>query len=584
MLTILWLVPAIAAVGVLAVPAAKPELAKRLGLGGTLVVLGVAIILAVRFDAGGPRYQFTEVVTWIPSFGARYELGLDGIGLVLVLLTAVLLPLLVLAGWHDADYSGSLDHAGGRPQKGPHTYLALTLAVEAMVLMSFVATDVLLFYIVFEAMLIPMYFLIGGFGTGGRIGAAAAVKFLLYNLFGGLIMLAAVIGLYVVTDTSGIGADGGGTFSLPVIADAVADGRLHAGPGILALLFGGFLFAFAVKAPLWPLHSWLPDSAVAATPATAVLMMAVVDKVGTFAMLRYCLQLFPDASQTFAPPVITLAVVGIVYGAVLAIGQTDVMRLIAYTSISHFGFIILGVFALTSQAQSGATLYMVNHGIATAALFLVAGFLVSRRGSRRIADYGGVATVAPVLAGTFLVSGLATLSLPGLGPFISEFLVLVGSFTRYPVAAIAATSALVLSAIYILLTYQRMMGGPPKPVEGPGAARRGITDLGLRERVVVAPMLALLLVLGFWPQPALAVIGPAVTHTLHTVGVDDPAPQPVVCREDGCAVSGARSTPGGVGVDHESAAITLSAAWPDRRSHHRIPATHLRDTPPGDQR
>ncbi len=249
-------------------------------------------------------------------------------------------------------------------------------------LISFVALDILLFYVFFEAMLIPMYFLIGGFG--GEHRSKAAVKFLLYNLFGGLVMLAAVVGLYVVTAQSD--AFEAGTFDFRAIVAAVSSGELAVNPAILNALFLGFMFAFAVKAPLWPFHRWLPDAAVESTPATAVLMMAVVDKVGTFGMLRYCLQLFPDASTYFRPLVITLAVIGIVYGAVLAIGQTDVMRLIAYTSISHFGFIILGIFVMTSQGQSGSTLYMVNHGISTAALFLIAGFLVSRRGTR--ADRG----------------------------------------------------------------------------------------------------------------------------------------------------------------------------------------------------
>ena len=523
-LTLLWLLPAVVAVAVLAVPAERPEVAKWLGLGGSLVVAGVAIGLAIAFNPDGARFQFVTDVSWIPSFGARYELGLDGIGLVLILLTTILTPVLLLAGWKDADYSGSLDHSGGKRQKGPQTYISLILAVQAMVIMSFVATDVLLFYIVFEAMLIPMYFLIGGFGTGPN-RSAAAVKFLLYNLFGGLLMLAAVIGLYVVTAQSSIGDDGRGTFSLTTISTAVSEGRISAGPGVMMLLFGGFMLAFAIKAPLWPLHSWLPDSAVAATPASAVLMMAIVDKVGTFAMLRFCLQLFPDASKTFAPLIIALAVIGILYGAALAIAQTDVMRLIAYTSISHFGFIVLGIFAMTTQAQSGATLYMVNHGISTAAIFLIAGFLVSRRGSRQIADYGGVAKVAPVLAGSFLIAGLAALSLPGLSPFISEFLVLVGTFTRYPVAAIAASLALVLAAIYVLWTYQRMMGGSPHPVEGPGAARRSIADLGLRERFVVAPLIALLLVFGFFPQPLLDLVNPGVAHTATTAGYTDPAPE-----------------------------------------------------------
>ena len=247
-------------------------------------------------------------------------------------------------------------------------------------------------------------------------------------------------------------------------------------------------------------------------------MMAVMDKVGTFGMLRYCLPLFPDSAALFRPVVIALAVFGIIYGALLAIGQTDVMRLIAYTSISHFGFIIVGIFAMTSQGQSGSTLYMVNHGISTAALFLIAGFLVSRRGTRAISAYGGVQKVAPVLAGTFLVAGLATLAMPGLAPFISEFLVLIGTFTRYPVLAVLAAAALVLSAVYVLWTYQRMMNGPL--AEG----NRNLTDLRARELVVVTPLIALLLVLGVYPKVALDVINPAVNHTLTLIDQPDPVP------------------------------------------------------------
>ncbi len=261
--------------------------------------------------------------------------------------------------------------------------MALTLTIESMVLISVISLDVLLFYVFFEAMLIPMYFLIGGFG-GGAHRSRAAVKFLLYNLFGGLIMLAAVIGLYVVT-----AENGSGTFDFRQIVAAVSTGSLGASSGVLKALFLGFMFAFAIKAPLWPFHRWLPDAAVESTPATAVLITAVMDKVGTFGMLRYCLQLFPDASTYFRPAIVTLAVIGVIYGAIVAIGQTDIMRLIAYTSISHFGFIIVGIFVMTSQGQSGATLYMLNHGISTAAVFLIAGFLISRRGTRSIAAYGG---------------------------------------------------------------------------------------------------------------------------------------------------------------------------------------------------
>ncbi|MFI5717315.1 NADH-quinone oxidoreductase subunit M [Nocardia sp. NPDC051750] len=529
-LTVLWLLPLVGAAVVLLLPAAQRLVARWVGLVFAVATLGVALGIAVAFRPGGEQFQFVESHTWIPAFGAGYTLGVDGIALVLVLLTAGLVPLLIIAGWHD-------DREVGSGKRVAHTYIALTLLVEAMVLVSFLALDILLFYVFFEAMLIPMYFLIGGFGPRTdnahvrQQRSRAAVKFLLYNLFGGLIMLAAVIGLYVLTVRENLGADGAGTFDLRLVVEAANSGQLGAGPAVLNALFLGFLFAFAVKAPLWPLHTWLPDAAVAATPSSAVLMMAVVDKVGTFGMLRYCLLLFPAATDTYAPLVIVLAVIGILYGALLAIGQTDVMRLIAYTSISHFGFIVLGIFAMTSQAQTGATLYMVNHGLSTAALFLIAGFLVSRRGSRVIADYGGVQKVAPVLAGTFFIAGLATLSLPGLAPFVSEFMVLIGTFSRYQVAAVLATGALVLAAIYVLWLYQRMMTGPVTK------GNEGLRDLVPRELVVVVPLVGALIFFGVYPKPVLDFIDPAVNQTLTTIGSVDPPP-PVPAQPEAANTGG----------------------------------------------
>jgi NADH-quinone oxidoreductase subunit M len=502
-LSVLWLLPLAGAVVAIVVPPGWRQLAKWLGLAVAVAVLVIAIVITARFHTGGAAYQFVESHPWIPAFGAGYTLGVDGIAVVLVLLTAVLVPLLMLAGWND----------GGERARGTQGYVALTLTVESMVLISLVSLDVLLFYVFFEAMLIPMYFLIGGFGDGAN-RSRAAVKFLLYNLFGGLIMLAAVIGLYVVT-----AHHGSGTFDFREIVTAVSSGSLGVSPAVLKALFLGFMFAFAVKAPLWPFHGWLPDAAVESTPATAVLMMAVMDKVGTFGMLRYCLQLFPDASTYFRPLIVVLSVIGVVYGAVVAIGQTDIMRLIAYTSISHFGFIILGIFVMTTQGQSGSTLYMVNHGLSTAAVFLIAGFLISRRGTRSIAEFGGVQKVAPVLAGTFLVSALATLSLPGLAPFISEFLVLVGTFNRYWLAAAFGATALVLSSIYMLWLYQRVMTGPV------AQGNERVRDLVPREVVVVAPLIALLLVLGVYPKPVLDIINPAVGNTMTTIGQQDPAPR-----------------------------------------------------------
>ncbi|WP_197283690.1 NADH-quinone oxidoreductase subunit M [Mycobacterium sp. Marseille-P9652] len=507
-LSVLWLVPLAGAVLIILLPPAARGLAKWAGLVFGVLTLAVAIVVTAGFKTGGATYQFVESHPWIPAFGAGYTLGVDGIAVVLVLLTAVLIPLLQVAGWNDGD---GANRSNSRP-RAVHAYIALTLAIESMVLVSVVALDVLLFYVFFEAMLVPMYFLIGGFGQGpGR--SRAAMKFLLYNLFGGLIMLAAVIGLYVVTSEHG-----SGTFDFRDIVAGVASGRYGADPAVFKALFLGFMFAFAIKAPLWPFHRWLPDAAVEATPAAAVLMMAVMDKVGTFGMLRYCLQLFPGASTYFRPLIVVLAVIGVIYGAVVAIGQKDIMRLIAYTSISHFGFIILGIFVMTSQGQSGSTLYMLNHGLSTAAVFLIAGFLISRHGSRSIADYGGVQKVAPVLAGTFLVSAMATLSLPGLAPFVSEFLVLVGTFNRYWLAAAFGVTALVLSAIYMLWLYQRVMTGPVRD----GNERIG--DLRARELLVVAPLIALLFGLGVYPKPVLELINPAVANTMTTIGQHDPAP------------------------------------------------------------
>lgn len=522
LLTVTAAVPAAGAVLTAAVPAARRGAAKWLALLVSLVTLALAVLIAVRFEPGGARYQLTESHAWISDFGVRYELGVDGIGVALIALTALLMPFIILAGWHDADPLETRS-SRWRPTQG---FFALILLVEAMVVISFEATDVFVFYIFFEAMLIPMYFLIGGFGDRAHAGtdenaaaqrSYAAVKFLLYNLAGGLIMLAAVIGLYVVA----------GNFSLQEITAARAAGTLDMATSTERLLFLGFFFAFAVKAPLWPLHTWLPNAMGEATAPVAVLITAVVDKVGTFAMLRFCLGLFPEASKWATPVILVLALISIVYGALLAVGQRDIKRLVAYASISHFGFIIMGIFAMTSQGQSGATLYMVNHGISTAALMLVAGFLISRRGSRLIADYGGVQKVAPVLAGTFLISGLATLSLPGLAPFVSEFLVLVGTFTRYPVVGVIATIGIVLAALYTLVLYQRTMTGPVKEEV------RAMPDLRLREVLVVAPLIALLIGLGVYPKPLTEIVNPAVKHTMSDVKRTDPKPEVAVEAKNG---------------------------------------------------
>ena len=505
-LTVLGAVPLVGSVAVLAVPKGKALLAKQIALLATLVTLVVAVVMAFRFKKGGERFQFVESHQWIKAFHINYGLGVDGIALVLIVMAAVLMPVVILASWNDADEQ---ENQGRRSVRA---YFALLLVLETMMIGVFAATDLFLFYVFFEAMLIPMYFLIGSYGGPQR--SYAAVKFLLYSLFGGLFMLAALIGLYVAAGNH----LGTGTFDFNTLANAVASGKLGLSPGLAKALFLGFFIAFAVKAPLFPFHTWLPDAAAEATPGSAVLLVGVLDKVGTFGMLRYCLELFPGASRFFTPMVLVLAVIGTIYGALLAIGQTDIKRLIAYTSISHFGLITLGVFAMTSRGQSGASLYMVNHGLSTGALFIVAGFLISRRGSQLVDDYGGVQKVAPVLAGTFLVAGLSSLALPGMSSFVSEFLVVVGTFERYKAVAIIGTTAIVLAAIYILWLYQRTMTGPLR------AGLEGMKDLKVREVAAVGPLLALIIVLGFYPQPVLDIVNPSVKTTLSHVQKQDPAP------------------------------------------------------------
>jgi NADH-quinone oxidoreductase subunit M len=369
----------------------------------------------------------------------------------------------------------------------------------------FAARDVFLFYVFFEAMLIPVYFLIGQFGGAQR--RYASVKFLLYSLLGGLVMLVAVIGLY---------AEGPGGAQGFLTSNLI--GLDFSGTVVERLLFLGFFFAFAVKAPMWPVHTWLPDAAAEAPAGVAVLLVGVLDKVGTFGMITLCLPLFPGASKWATPVVLALALVSVLYGALLAIGQSDLKRLIAYTSLSHFGVIVLGIFAMTSSGQSGSALYMVNHGFSTAALFLVAGMLGTRRGSTRIDDYGGLQRSTPLLAGAFLLAGLSSLALPGLSSFISEFLVLVGTFARYPLVAVIATLGIILAALYILLTYQKMFTGPVREYAS------GWKDLDAREAWVVAPLLAVIIGLGFFPKPVLDVLNPAVTRTMQQTAVTDPAP------------------------------------------------------------
>jgi NADH-quinone oxidoreductase subunit M len=497
-------VPVVGAIVVALLPKGSDKLAKQVTLLVSLVVLVLTGVVAAGFKPNGDRFQYVAEYDWIPSFGVKFGVGVDGVALVLIALSAVLVPIVVLASWHDADGVKSADGTLITPKRSVKTYFSLLLVLETMMIGVFAATDIFLFYVFFEAMLIPMYFMIGSYGGAQR--SYAAVKVLLYSLFGGLLMLVAVIGLYFVAGKS--------TFMFPQLVGAIQD------PTMQKWLFGGFFVAFAIKAPLWPVHTWLPDAAAQAPAGAAVLLVGVLDKVGTFGMLRFCLELFPDAAKAFTMPIVVLAVISIIYGAIVAIGQTDMKRLIAYTSISHFGFIVLGVFAMSDVAQSGAALYMVNHGFATGALFLAAGFLIARRGSPFIGDYGGVQKVAPVLAGFFLVAGLAGLSLPGLSSFVSEFMVMIGTYRSeahgsgaLTVAAIVSALAVILAAVYILWMVQRTMNGPTaEPV-------KAFKDLNAREIWVLAPLVALIVGFGFFPKPLLDVINPSVHQTLTNVKV-----------------------------------------------------------------
>jgi NADH-quinone oxidoreductase subunit M len=553
-LTILLIIPLGGALMVALLPRTNPLLAKQTALFFSLVEFGFTVGMLVAFKKNRTGYQFFQKYNWIKAFGVHYEVGVDGIALVLIALSALLVPVVILASWDEVDDVA----AGGRRSVGG--YFALILALQTGMVGVFAALDVFLFYVFFEIILIPMYFIIGSYGGPQR--AYASVKFLLYSLFGGLIMLAAVIGLYVVSTQHGAG-----TFDFTQLRGMPISG------GVEKLLFLGFFLAFAIKAPLFPFHTWLPDAGAEAPIGGAVLLVGVLDKIGTFGLIRYCIPLFPNASRYFAPLVLALAVVGIFYGALLAIGQRDMKRLVSYTSLAHFGFIALGTYALTSQGGTGAVLYMVNHGLSTGALFLCVGYLIARRGTRDIDGYRGMFQVTPKLAGVMLVAGLSALSLPGLSTFVSEFLVLVGTFTRYRALAIVATVGIVLAAIYVLYLIQRTLTGPRpawatadgspvqpegeggpaysvataevgtgagvhgpgdpdpslnEPVTPGGVRRRGpVRDLSLREAIAIGPLLLLIVLMGIYPKPVLDVIRPAVNATLQDVHRGDPAPTAV---------------------------------------------------------
>ncbi|MGH3500019.1 MAG: NADH-quinone oxidoreductase subunit M [Nocardioidaceae bacterium] len=505
LLIVLLLVPLVGGFAIALVRDGRP--AKLAALGVSLVEFGLAVALWFAYDPGGPRLQLASSVDWIPSFGVHISFAVDGIAMVMIVMIAVLSPIVIGGSWHDRLLEG-------RSSRG---FFSLLLIMESLVIAVFATTDVFDFYVLFELMLIPMYFLIGRFG--GERRQYAAVKFFLYSFLGGLLMLASAIGCWAYAQS----VTGHGTFDWATLTRIVSGAPLS----VQIWLFLGFFFAFAIKAPLVPLHTWLPDATAAAPVGVGVMLVGVLDKVGIFGFLRYTIPLFPDASQALAPLVLVLAVVGVLYGSVLAAGQSDMKRFIAYVSVAHFGFIALGVFGFTQEGGVGAVTYMVNHSISTGMFLIVIGMIVWRGRSRLAEDYGGMHKLTPVLSGAMFLAGLTTLSLPGTNSFVSEFLVLLGSFQTRPVFAILATIGMVLAAVYVLWLYQRVMHGPTRGAaltgvaDAPGAARdpgtSPVKDLSTRERVVLAPLVILILVLGFYPKPLLDVVGPAVSQTLVSV-------------------------------------------------------------------
>ncbi|MGC0142983.1 MULTISPECIES: NADH-quinone oxidoreductase subunit M [unclassified Pseudactinotalea] len=508
-LTAMIAVPAVAGVAVWLLKPLR-RIARPIGLVVSLAVLGGGVVMATGFDVGSAdQVQMSTTASWIPALGISYDVGVNGMGLSLVLLAALLVPIVLVAAWNEvrAPERVAVTTSGGDSveatgdavdtealESRQATFVGLILILLALMVLVFAARDLFLFYLAFEAMLIPVYFLIGVFGGPDR--RAAAVKFLIYSLAGGLIMLAGLVVVFAQTwgDAEGMRMDN--------LSDVFADN-----PTMGMWVFLSFFVAFAVKAPMVPVHTWLPDSAAQATPGTSTLLVGVLDKVGTFGMIAILLPIFPGAAAQAAPVIMVLAVISIIYGALLALGQNDLMRMIAFTSVSHFGFIVLGIFAGTQTAMVGSMLYMLAHGLSTAAMFLIAGFLIQRGYSADMRTYSGMQRVTPVLAGTFLFAGLSTLALPGLSGFIPEYLVLIGSYEAHPAWGAAAVIGVVLAALYILMAYQRVFTGP---IPGPPAgrtlglpARAGLSDLVAREKWLLVPLGLAIVFLGVYPAPVL---------------------------------------------------------------------------------
>jgi NADH-quinone oxidoreductase subunit M len=464
--------PAVGAVLVALLPRAREGVVKMVALGVTLLTFVVSLPLWAAFNPEVAGYQFVETRAWMPSLGISYHLGLDGISVLLVLLTTFLMPLSLLASWHSIETRWK-------------EFAVTMLLLETGMLGVFVALDLFLFYVFWEAMLVPMYLIIGIWGGARRV--YAAIKFVLYTLAGSLLMLLAILALYfqhgAATNTY--------TFDLPVLSQFVlAPGRTQ------NLLFLAFALAFAIKVPMFPFHTWLPDAHVEAPTAGSVILAGVLLKMGTYGFLRFCLPLFPHASLLFAPWVVALGIIGIVYGAWVSTVQPDLKKLVAYSSVSHLGFVMVGLFTLNVQGLVGSIIQMVNHGLSTGALFLLVGMIYERRHTRFIADFGGLWKVIPAFSVIFLVVTLSSLGLPGLNGFVGEFLILVGAFQWNRLAAVLATTGIIFAAVYMLWMYQRVIFGEVTHEEN-----RRLTDLSAREWVIVIPVVVLIVWIGVYPRP-----------------------------------------------------------------------------------
>jgi NADH-quinone oxidoreductase subunit M len=483
-LTWLVLLPAIGAIVVALVPRTRRELLWPVSFAVTVPPLAVALWIAVTFEVGDPGFQFTVGHTFSESLGIGWRLGVDGISLWMIVLTAILFPLAIAA---------SASITASRKQ-----YMVAMLILEAGLLGVFVSLDLLLFFAFFEIVLVPMYLLIGIWGSANR--RYASIKFVLFTAFGSIFLLGGIIMLAVLAgDPLGKVA----TFDLQRVLDVELSSTAQ------FWLFVAFGIAFAVKVPIVPLHTWLADAHTEAPTAGSVILAGVLLKMGGYGFIRFNMTLFPEATVDLADILAVLGVVGIVYGAAVAVVQPDVKRLVAYSSISHMGFVVLGLFALTSQGLSGGVFVMISHGLVTGALFLLVGMLYERRHTRLIDDYGGIASVMPIYAGIFLYMAFASIGLPGLSGFVGEFAVLVGSYLTVPVLATIGASGVVLAAIYLLWAYERIFTGP---ITIP--ANESLHDLGFREIAIVVPLILLVLAIGVYPRPVLDRIQPSVDRVL----------------------------------------------------------------------